>query len=233
MKPSSRARSPSRVSELAPKPLEYGAGNRTAGRLPANVPSQWFATSFPGGASRLAALLLGHIRPVCSLAHLCSPAFPANFGAPKPCPPSREARRRDLDEARRVQSGRRRVVRCDRSAAPWTYATIHWDGTPVDHNASGSAIILGFICLALQKRPCSQGNGHAEEDTVFSWRPFSSLGRLSRDRGRGACCSATGRRCEARIATADPPKQGCPRNGRSTAKTSSGGRRMAAARRPS
>ena len=86
---------------------------------------------------------------------------------------------------------------------------------------------------AAENRPCSQGNRYAEEVLCFPGGRFHRLGRLSRDRGRGACRSATGRRCEAPIATADPPKPGCPRNGRSTARTSSGGRRMAAARRPS
>ncbi len=49
-------------------------------RVVASVPSQWFATQFPGGASRLAALLLAHIRPVCSLVAPCDPgAAPGTY----------------------------------------------------------------------------------------------------------------------------------------------------------
>ena len=38
-----------------------------SGARPSSVLSQWFAKQFPGGASRLAALLLGHRCPICSL----------------------------------------------------------------------------------------------------------------------------------------------------------------------
>ncbi len=59
-------------------------------------------------------------------------------------------------------------------------------------------------------------------------RPFSSWDLSSTDRGPGACRWATGPRCGVPTATAYPEKQGCSRDGRSTAKTSCGGRRTAA-----
>jgi hypothetical protein len=45
-----------------------------------SVPSQWFATQFPGGASRLAALLLAQILQVASLVAPCDPgATPGTY----------------------------------------------------------------------------------------------------------------------------------------------------------
>src|SRR6266540_4239394 len=45
-----------------------------------SVQSLWFATQFPGGASRLAALLLAQILPVSSLVAPCDPgAAPGTY----------------------------------------------------------------------------------------------------------------------------------------------------------
>ena len=45
-----------------------------------SVPYQWLATEFPGGASRLAALLLVQILPVSSLVAPCDPgAAPGTY----------------------------------------------------------------------------------------------------------------------------------------------------------
>src|SRR6266540_5369027 len=54
-------------------------------RLAASVPNPKGVTKFPGGASRLAALLLAYIGPICSLVAPCDPGaapgtLATNFG---------------------------------------------------------------------------------------------------------------------------------------------------------
>src|SRR2546425_8078210 len=70
-----------------------------------SVPSQWFATQFPGEASRLAALLLAQILPVSSLVAPCDPGAAPGTSATihwdgttlAPPPPRVDARCEDAD----------------------------------------------------------------------------------------------------------------------------------------